>query len=412
MKVLFRAEPGYLMAYQLTAQKTMKIAGDHLALLIQWLDTGEINDYIQMLIENDFINMDTIDQEQADLKLLAARCQETLAPLRSMSTPEIMNIELTTRCPLRCPQCYCDLHQGRDIKKEAALAYIEQAAHLKIPFINLSGGETLVYPYLTELLEVISRKGLNSAIAISGWGFDFTRLAELKAAGVDQIYVSLNGSTSEVNARSRDGYDLAVNALRLLQSDQKVAYHINWVARNDNVADFPNMVRLARDLGVNSIVIIQSKPDASYVMQASLSPDSFLQLANFLKKHDQQEIIIEVEACYSPLRAYINNYYLWNRNTGVNKGCGAGRNGISVDVEGNLTPCRHLLYPESYASIKDYWWKSELLDKLRGFEDNQQEPCRSCYLNKNCVSCRAVADKVEKNIFSGDHYCPIGVMEK
>lgn len=390
----------------------MKIAGKHLNWLEQWLNTGETNDFIQMLIENDFINMDRTDQEQADLKLLVARCRETRAPLRSMSTPEIMNIELTTRCPLRCPQCYCDSHRGRDIKKEVALAYIEQAAHLKIPFINLSGGETLVYPYLTELLEVISDKGLNSAIAISGWGFDSARLAELKAAGVDQFYVSLNGSTPEINEQSRDGYELAINALRLLQADQHVAYHINWVARNDNADDFPNMVKLAQDLGVKSIVIIQSKPDASYVMQASLSPDNFVQLANYLKKHDQQEMSIEVEACFSPLRAYINNYYLWNRNIGVNKGCGAGRNGMSVDVEGNLTPCRHLLYPESYASIQDYWWNSELLNKLRGFEDKQEEPCRSCYLNKNCVSCRAVADKVEKNIFSGDHYCPIGVMKK
>ncbi|NLW06774.1 MAG: SPASM domain-containing protein, partial [Clostridia bacterium] len=162
---------------------------------------------------------------------------------------------------------------------------------------------------------------------------------------------------------------------------------------------------------VKGIVILYSKPDASYAMQATLSRENFLKLANYIKSHDQEQITIEVEPCFSPLRAYINNYYLWNRNIGVNKGCGAGRNAMAVDVDGNLIPCRHLLYPENFASIEDYWWSSEMLDKLRRIEDNRAEPCLSCYLSNNCLSCRAVADKVEKNLFSGNNYCPVGVKE-
>ena len=321
----------------------------------------------RQLMEIGIINTDMTDQEKADLQRQIIKCREIKAPLRSLHSPEIMNIELTTRCPLRCPQCYCDLNQGKDIKKEIALKYIEQAASLQIPYINLSGGETLVYPYLTDLLELISIRGLNSAIAISGWGFDQVRLKELKRAGVDEIYVSLNGSRQEINALSRDGYDMAVNALRLLQMDQQVDYYINWVARNDNIDDFPDLVQLAQSFGVKGIVILESKPDASYVLQATLSKDNFLMLANYLKKHDQQSIHIEVEPCFSPLRAYINNAYFWNRNTGVNKGCGAGRNSMAVDVNGNLIPCRHLLYPETYENIEDLA-RSEVLNKLREYE--------------------------------------------
>ena len=276
----------------------------------------------------------------------------------------------------------------------------------------MSGGETLVYPYLTELLQSISDNGLNSAIAICGWGFDVAKLQELKNAGVDEIYVSLNGSTKEVNERSRDGYEMAINALKLLQADQQVNYYINWVARNDNISDFPDLVNLARHFGAKGIVILESKPDASYVLQATLSKENFLMLADFIKEHNQQEIHITVEPCFSPLRAYIYNAFLWNRNTGVDKGCGAGRNAMAVDVDGNLIPCRHLLYSESYASIEDYWWQSEVLNTLRKYEDYKEEPCQHCYLTNNCISCRAVADKVEKNLFSGNHYCAIGGTEK
>lgn len=407
MKIVFRAEPGYLMAYNLTDKKTMQVAGKNLNLLNQWLNDGYTNKYTDLLHKHGFISLDLPDEEKTELKNLILECHETKAPLRAMKAPEIMNIELTTRCPLRCPQCYCDLNQGQDIEKEVALKFLKEAARLKIPFINLSGGETLVYPHLNVLLEFISQHGLNSAIAISGWGFDKARLEELKKAGVDEIYVSLNGSTPEINALSRDGYEMAIDSLHLLQADRQVDYYINWVARNDNVQDFPHLVGLAQKYGVKGIVILESKPDASYVLQATLSKDNFLMLAHYLKNHNQEAMPIQVEPCFSPMRAYINNYYLFNRNIGFNKGCGAGRNAMAVDVNGNLIPCRHLLYPESYASIEEYWRHSPVLNRLRQFEDYRGEPCCSCYLNNNCISCRAVADKVEENLFSGNNYCSV-----
>lgn len=334
------------------------------------------------------------------------------APLRSMHAPEMINIELTTRCPLMCPQCYCDLHQGRDMDLELALKYIEQAADLKIPYISLSGGETLVYPHLTELLKSIRDKGLQSAIAISGWGFDVATLQELKNAGVDEIYVSLNGSDSEVNDRSRQGYELALNALRVLQADRQADYYINWVARNDNALDFPKLVQLAQNLGVKGIVVLESKPDADYALQATLSRENFIMLAEYIKKHDQQTISIEIEPCFSPLRAFIHKRFLGNANTGFDKGCGAGRSNMAIDVDGNLLPCRHLLYPEAWKRIEDYWRNSEVLEKLRRFEDHKKEPCRNCYLGKYCIPCRAVADKMEKDLFGGNHYCQARVAGK
>ncbi|MDD3852437.1 MAG: radical SAM protein [Syntrophomonadaceae bacterium] len=408
MRRLFRAEPDSIIAYNFTSNRTHKVSGKQIAILDQWLNDGEMNEYIGLLIGNGFIDDDIGFAEKSELKTLIKECMAVNAPHRAMHIPEIMNIELTTRCPLRCPQCYCDLNRGKDIDKNIALKYIEQAGRLKIPFINLSGGETLVYPFLDELLQAIKEQGLHSAIAISGWGLDEYRLQRLKNAGVGEIYVSLNGSTPEVNQLSRDGYELAINALKLLQKDNQDNYYINWVARNDNVADFPNLVSLAQSLGVKQIVILDSKPDSEYVLQAALSRENFLILADYIKKHSQQDIELVVEPCFSTMKAYIYNSYLLNRNIGFNKGCGAGRNGISVDVDGNLTPCRHLLYPENYDQIEDYWWHSEVLDKLRKFEDNRGEPCNNCHFSNNCISCRAVADKVEKNLFSGNHYCVIG----
>ena len=67
--------------------------------------------------------------------------------------PDGMNIELTNCCPLRCPQCYCSLEGGKHIPPEVAIRAIEQGAALGVTHVELSGGETLCYPHLLELVE-------------------------------------------------------------------------------------------------------------------------------------------------------------------------------------------------------------------------------------------------------------------
>jgi hypothetical protein len=67
---------------------------------------------------------------------------------RAFDTPLLMNLELTTRCPFRCPQCYCSLEGGKDLAYDKALYWIREAAKNKMQTVNLSGGETLVYPHL------------------------------------------------------------------------------------------------------------------------------------------------------------------------------------------------------------------------------------------------------------------------
>ena len=111
----------------------MQVTGKNLNLLNQWLNDDHTNKCTDLLQEHGFISLDMPVEEKAELKNLILECQNVKAPLRAMKAPEIMNIELTTRCPLRCPQCYCDLNQGQDIKKEVALKYLEEAVRLKIP---------------------------------------------------------------------------------------------------------------------------------------------------------------------------------------------------------------------------------------------------------------------------------------
>ena len=103
---------------------------------------------------------------------------------------KILNIELTNVCPLHCPQCYCTNEGGRYLDLTKAKHTVDEAVSNGVVLVNLSGGETLCYPDLVELIRYISDEGALVNIATSGWGFDRNMLDKLLDAGVNEISIS------------------------------------------------------------------------------------------------------------------------------------------------------------------------------------------------------------------------------
>ncbi len=58
------------------------------------------------------------------------------------------------------------------------------------------------------------------------------------------------------------------------------------------------------------------------------------------------------------------------------EGCFSRRLAFSVNVDGKLSPCRHLNVFEDYTLLTDYWYDSETLKSLRTLESRKKEPCR------------------------------------
>jgi pyrroloquinoline quinone biosynthesis protein E len=321
-------------------------------------------------------------------------------PIRSLGSPELIHIELTTRCPLRCPQCYCNLTNGKDIDLLILYKLLEEAARIGVSHIALSGGEPLVYPYLEDVVKKIDDLGMYSGMSTSGHGLTDDGIKKLKAAGLKEIFVSINGSTKEIHHKSRDGYKEGINALKLLKKNS-LKYNVNWVARKDNVKDFPKLVELCKSYGVKGIYILVLKPDSQYQSENFLSRDDFLNLAEYVDKYDDPDCFLHVEPCYSYLHAYLN------RDNQKNIGCNAGRRMMAIDVEANMMPCRHMFYPEKFNSINEYWHQSEILKKLRTIEENIKEPCKSCEFIAYCRCCRASCEKLYGDFFAGEKQCPM-----
>ncbi len=292
----------------------------------------------------------------------------------SLSAPILIHLELTEKCPLNCPQCYCDLSKGRDLDLQRVFDVLEEAARIRVRCIALSGGEPLVYPHLLAVVRKINSLKMTGAIATSGVGLTDDRIGQLSEAGLNLYYVSLNGSRKEIADMSRGKYEEAIKAIELLVG-KGIICRLNWVARHDNINDFSDMIKLGKDLGVNGIDILLQKFNYNFEMTSPMTSEDTLKLVETIKTEREEgkkdDSFLKVEGCYSDLKKIIRDRV----DSEFQMGCSAGRSLMAVNVEGDFLPCRHLNFPESKLSILDYWQESVVLKKLRKSKSKKNPPC-------------------------------------
>lgn len=343
-------------------------------------------------------------REAKELLLAAQLLEGCGAAPEGFFFPTNMNLELTTQCPLHCPQCYVHLQPGCHMPLQTAQYWLEQAGRLGVATVNLSGGETMCYPWIYEVIRFARAQGLEADVALSGYGIHDESLDRLLEAGVTGIYLSLNGPTAEINAKTRDGFSWIIRSLELLQARRFSNVWINWVVHDSNIHTFPDMLALAERYGVHGLMVMAFKPDSQNMLPSLPSAEQMQTLARQIGEYTGA-VEVQIETCYSSLRALAGQRFWGNQNRGPFLGCGAGRDSFSVALDGRLTPCRHIDLREQADDLLHYWQHSPVLEQLR--RPQQKQPCTGCALGQNCRHCMAVNFKLNGAIFRGDATCPL-----
>ncbi len=328
-----------------------------------------------------------------------------------MSKLKSMNLELTTACPFRCPQCYCNMENAKHLDLDVAKKMISEAGNLGLRSLSISGGETMCYPHLIEVISYAKTCGIPGIhAAFSGWNLNRDTVQKMIDAGLSSISISLNGSTESINSITRQGYDYAIKALDLLRDIGYEHTCVNWVMHSNNVDDFDSLLALCEDYNVEVIDIISFKPDAKAQLNSVPSQEQLYKIAN--KVRNQKGIVkIGVESCYSQLLALISDTKLFgNLNRGKYRGCIAGYECLSVNVDGSFSPCRHIHYKEYYDSIEAYLANSPVIKKLSECDETKaEEPCKSCKYLLNCRPCIAINTEIDDRIVFKNEFCHINV---
>ena len=118
----------------------------------------------------------------------------------------VLRLSLTARCNLACPYCLPDGVEPPGLLTLAQrLRVIEAAVALGARSLRLTGGEPLLHPQLEELIRAVQplrARGLAEiALTSNGVLLSAERARALRAAGLDRITLSLDGTSGAAVAR-------------------------------------------------------------------------------------------------------------------------------------------------------------------------------------------------------------------
>jgi MoaA/NifB/PqqE/SkfB family radical SAM enzyme len=225
-------------------------------------------------------------------------------------SPQVVFIEVTNRCNLlceTCPRTFFDREPLKTLTYQEFVQIAEQFPNMRR--ISLHGiGEPLLNKELPQIIKYL--KGRNVEVIINSNGTLLTPAWQeaLVKSGLDEYRCSIDGARPETYARIRganllhklvEGLGGLVKTRVRLQA-QTPRISIWCVSTKENLAELPELVRLAARLGVPEVYLqrmtyFAQEPQQQYGMARQ-------ELAIFGPDHDyQEEVIAECEALSTEL---------------------------------------------------------------------------------------------------------------
>jgi len=187
----------------------------------------------------------------------------TSTPTTNAPRPYTLVAELTYRCPLACGYCSNPLELARHADELDTAGWREVfagAAALGVLQANLTGGEPLVRQDLTELVTAAHAQQLYVNLITSGIPADRARLAELAAAGLNSVQLSVQDVDPHGAAwiAGRDDIDAKLEVAAAVR-ELGLPLTLNVVIHRGNIARVGAFIALAERIGAERLELANTQ---------------------------------------------------------------------------------------------------------------------------------------------------------
>jgi len=167
------------------------------------------------------------------------------------SAPLMAWIELTRYCNLRCPHCFVDAGEKRDVEMstERILRLLDELAGMGVFSVVITGGEPSLQPDFVHIVRHAYDLGFVVAIASNGMPLTPKVLAQIPRDDVI-ISLSLDGIHGQGAATGEDDFTAATHRLLEIR-DQGFNTSFMTTTTHDNVGDLQKFISFAVDNNVS-----------------------------------------------------------------------------------------------------------------------------------------------------------------
>jgi MoaA/NifB/PqqE/SkfB family radical SAM enzyme len=159
-----------------------------------------------------------------------------------------IDFHVTSECSQECPYCWGPQDFENPVDTATALRIISHVKELGASRIVFTGGDPLKRTDMAGLIRHAKSIGLE--VALSTTGDQLTpEFLQRVADEIDLISLPLDGSTEEVNKRTKEEGHLAavLQALEWLREHPAIDVKVCTPVTRHNLADVPNIARLVED---------------------------------------------------------------------------------------------------------------------------------------------------------------------
>jgi pyrroloquinoline quinone biosynthesis protein E len=321
-------------------------------------------------------------------------------------------LELTYRCPLHCVFCYNPLEFERiDQELDTAewLRVLEEARALGAVQLGLSGGEPLARDDLEIIVAEAHRLGFYINLITSGVGLNESRIAALKAAGLDHIQLSFQDSSQTLNdfLSSTRTFELKSKVAALIK-EYDYPMVLNVVLHRHNIAHVEEILQMADRLGADYVELANTQYYgwAWHNREQLLPSRAQLQAAEATVQRFR-------ERAGRPMQIFfvVPDYFERRPKPCMN---GLGSIFLTVTPDGTALPCHAarmlpgLEFPNvKTTSVREVWYASTGFNHFRG-DAWMKEPCRSCPEKaRDFGGCRCQAFLLTGDAANADPVCDL-----
>ena len=303
-----------------------------------------------------------------------------------MRTPRTVDLEITSRCNLRCRYCYFFDNQEvtyHDLSTEEWLQFFDELGQCGVMNVCLAGGEPFIREDLPELIKAIVKNRMRFTILSNGTLIDDDIADFIANTGrCNSVQISIDGSCTEVHetGRGKDSFTKAVRGIKVLQKHD-IPVTVRVTIHRHNIHDLENTAHFLLDelnlpgFSTNATGFFGScKKNADDLLltveDRQKAMETLIHLTNKYKDR--------ITAQAGPLAdAHSWKHMEKARKEGAPKfynggnlsGCGCPTNKIAVRADGVIVPCSMLsqikLGRINDDTLQDIWQKNNDLQKLR-----------------------------------------------
>lgn len=305
---------------------------------------------------------------------------------RDYWTPEMVAIELTHKCPLKCKHCYIDAGNGESIETEKIMNIIGQCKAMGIDNIQLTGGEPLVHPDFFDILDVGLDNGITMHISTSGYIINEhikEKFRKYKNNSKIVIQISIDGKReTHEKFRGVEGcYDRTMEFIHMvLELGIKLA--VGTCISDQPYEELKQLSIMLRDMGISMhrYSPISNRGRAEDNLQCNTAAD-IKQIKGYIKMLDK-------ELSNDKFRVF----YFEEGETGMDlrykHNCGLGQTIVKIDPYGIMYPC--LMSDMKYADLNEVTLLQAQKNYSRIWENlysPSQNLCGNCVDSELCNHC-------------------------